>query len=101
MKEITIFQENNPPILFTDEDKSDIVDYRNQLLNLLEAKNVVVLETSSGSIIIRPHTINSIKVTEIFDSLEPLDNSAQEVDKNEEQIEKIEEPQEDVITDGE
>jgi len=95
MKEITIFQDNNPPILFTDEDKSDLEDYRRQLIALLEAKNVVVMETSSGSIIIRPHTINSIKVVEIFDE---NDNTPQKED-NKEQIEKVDTPQEDIIED--
>jgi len=97
MKEITIFQKNNPPLVFTDEDTSEIEGYTKELTSLLEASNVIVLETTSGNIIIRPHTINSIKVINIEDVEEDVEEQELKEDVKEVVTEDI---IEDIITDG-
>jgi len=62
MKIIKIFQENNENVELIDNDDTNRVDYTSQLKNLFESNDVIILETSSGSVIIRPHKINSIMV---------------------------------------
>lgn len=64
MKIIKIFQENNETIELIDNDDTSRVDYTSQLKNLFESNDVVILETSSGSMIIRPHKINSILIVD-------------------------------------
>lgn len=62
MKIIKIFQENNETVELIDSDDTNRVDYTSQLKNLLESNDVMIFETSSGSMIVRPHKINSILV---------------------------------------
>ena len=81
MKIIKIFQENNETVELIDDDDTDIVDYTDQLKNLFESSDVMILETSSGSIIIRPHKINSILV---------VNNNELDSENNEEDIQKTE-----------
>lgn len=98
MKEITIFQKNNPPIRFTDDDSNDVAEYTQQMSSLLEVNNVTILETSSGSIIIRPHTISSIEVRELIEEdLAPM--MKQEIKDEEKKKEPDQVITEDVITD--
>lgn len=61
-KEITIMQENASPLVVTDSDERDLNTYTSDLSKLLENNNVTLLHTTSCSIIIRPHKINSIIV---------------------------------------
>ncbi len=102
MKEITIFQENNPPISFTDEDGNDLNKYTQELSSLLEVNNVIILETSSGSVIIRPHTISSIEVRNVNDEVKVETTSIlipQEIiEENKEQVTDV--ITDDFITDG-
>ena len=64
MKIIKIFQENNETVELIDNDDTSRIDYTSQLKNLIESNDVMILETSSGSIIIRPHKINSILIVD-------------------------------------
>ena len=91
MKVIKIIHENATPIEVKDEDKTEFSSYTEKLAKLLEASNVTILETSSGSVIIRPSKICSIFVSE-------LNNG--EVVEEEIKVEPIEE-NEDLVTDGE
>jgi len=69
MKIIKIFQENNETIELIDNDETNRTDYTTQLKNLLESNDIMILETSSSSIIIRPHKINSILVIDDKESI--------------------------------
>jgi len=69
MKEITIYQANNPPIQLTDDEDLNISDFTKKLSSMLEAGNVTILEMESGNVIIRPHKIDSVHVREVS----PLD----------------------------
>jgi len=64
MKIIKIFQENNEVIELIDNDNTNRVEYTAQLKNIFESNDVVILETSTGSVIIRPHKINAILVSD-------------------------------------
>jgi len=64
MKIIKIFQENNEIIELIDNDDTNRVEYTAQLKNIFESNDVMILETSSGSVIIRPHKINAILVND-------------------------------------
>jgi hypothetical protein len=64
MKIIKIFQENTETIELIDNDKTDRSEYILQLKNLLESNDIMILETSTASIIVRPHKINSILVAD-------------------------------------
>lgn len=89
MKEITIFQYGISPLHISDNDDSNISEYTKKISSLLKAENVLILETTSGNIILRPHKISSIQVVEKKE--EKVDN------KPEEQVVNI---GEDFITDG-
>ena len=62
MKIIKIFQENNETIELIDRDDTSRTEYTQQIKNLFKSNDVMILETSSASVIIRPHKIGSILV---------------------------------------
>jgi hypothetical protein len=92
MKVIKIFHENAEPIKIEDHDSRNLSEYTKDLSKVLEASNVTILETSSGSVIIRPSRVCSIIVSEVNDHGELLEESITEIETAE---------NEDVITDGE
>lgn len=102
MKKITIYQENNEPIVLDDDDdKTDIKEYVKNLSKVLESNNVVRLHLTSRSLVLRPNKISLISVENI-PTTEPL---AQQEPANEEDVipenseeQKTEEP-EDIISD--
>jgi hypothetical protein len=62
-KEITIFQEKNPPIFLVDEDETDLEKYSNDLVNFfMHLNNISILQTSDTAVLIRPSKISSIVV---------------------------------------
>jgi len=63
-KIIKILQTNIEPLLIEDENDDDLSEYTNNLSKLLSIGNVTILETSSSTVILRPHQITSIVVTE-------------------------------------
>lgn len=63
-KIIKILQSNAEHLIIEDEDDSDLNEYILNLSNILSVGNVVILETSSSSVILRPNQISSIVVTE-------------------------------------
>jgi len=81
MKIIKVFQENNEMIELVDNDETSRNDYMIQLKKLLESNDVMILETSSASMIIRPHKVNSILViddSELVDDEENDDKLVQD-----------------------
>lgn len=64
MKKICINYENSFTNLIFDDDDSNLEEYTNELSKVLEVSKVTILETSEGNLILRPHKIMSISVTE-------------------------------------
>lgn len=62
MKIIKIFQENNETVELIDNDDDNRIDYTSKLKDMFESNEVMILETSSASIILRPHKISSILI---------------------------------------
>lgn len=88
-KLIKILQSNVDPLLIEDENSEDLKKYTLDLSSLLSIGNVVVLETSSGNVILRPSQIISIVVTE--------EGKLRKVYKKKDV--NIESPHEDLVTD--
>jgi hypothetical protein len=97
MKLIKIIHEGADSIEIQDEDGQDLSSYVMKLSKLLEVSNVSILETTSGSVIIRPSRVCSIVVSELSDKGEITEQEEVVTKVESEQIEQTE----DVITDGE
>ena len=97
MKLIKIIHEGADSIEIQDEDGQDLSSYVMKLSKLLEVSNVSILETTSGSVIIRPSRVCSIVVSELSDKGEITEQEEVVTEVESEQIEQTE----DVITDGE
>lgn len=85
-KQITIIQESASPLVIDDSDDRSIKEYTKELSTLLESNNVSIVETSSCSVIIRPHKITSIIVREF-----PSATEAKKEDKSTELMKPVEE----------
>ena len=88
MKKILIFREKGAPIELFDNDDTQLNEYTRKLTSSLRSTNVVILETSENTLILRPHKVDAIEVVENVD---------------EDVIEKVMEVKQhiDIITDGE
>jgi len=95
-KIIKILQKNVEPLLIEDNNEDDLNEYVLNLSNLLSVGNVTILETSSSSIILRPHQITSIIVTE--EGTRKRKYTKRKVKPKDES--KKDTIQEDIITDG-
>ena len=62
MKIIKIFQENSKEIELLDDDNTNRNEYTIKLKGIFESSDVMIIETSSASVILRPHKINFIQV---------------------------------------
>jgi len=62
VKIIKVFREDSEPIELIDNDNTIRSEYVEQLRELMNSTNIMILETSSGSLITRPHKIESILV---------------------------------------
>jgi len=92
MKKIDISVNGINTILYDSDNDEPLEEYSEKLSKAFTSTNVVILETSDSSFIVRPHKLDSIKVESIIDSeSEPVE---------EEPEEKAEEPEEDIITDA-
>lgn len=89
-KQITIIQENSSPLVIDDSDEKELKQYTDDLAKLLENNNITLLHTTSCSVIIRPHIINSIIVREL--DRPPSDQT---------ETNQTEEITEDIVTDSE
>lgn len=92
MKVIKIIYENADPIEVRDHDEQDLASYAKNLSKLLEVSNVTILETTSGSVIVRPSRVCSILVSEVNDNGELVEEIVTEPERTE---------IEDIVTDGE
>lgn len=64
MKKIKIIFDCSPSEELFDEDESTISEYSKSLSSLFVSGNIVILETSSCSLVLRPSKVTGIKVTE-------------------------------------
>ena len=81
-KKIRIFTESGL-IETIDSDESPLEEYSKNLSKLLESSNVSILETSSGSLILRPSKISDIYITKEKILKESKKYSTMKVDKTE------------------
>jgi len=91
-KLIKIIQENVEHIIIEDENDEDLNEYSLKLSNLLSVGNVIVLETTTGNIILRPNKIVSITVIE-------EGRTKRSYKKKDSVIKEIVSKEEDIITD--
>ncbi len=96
-KIIKILQENVDPLIIEDENDEDLNEYILNLSKLLSIGNVTILETSSSSLIIRPHQITSIIVTE---EGKPKRKYVKKDSIAKEELKSTDDIQEDIVTDG-
>ena len=89
MKEITIYQANNPPIKLLDDDNTSVSDFTKKISSVLEAGNVTILETASGNVVIRPHKIDSIHIHDTT-NIDVQTKPVEQIDPSEPEI--IEQP---------
>ena len=65
MKKIQINQKNADPIVLTDDDNTELKTYSKELSKVMELAKICILETTSGTIILKPSEISSIFIKEI------------------------------------
>src|SRR4030042_1317849 len=98
MKLIKIFHENQLVELL-DDNNDDLVIYTKSLSSLLDLSNITILKTSSGCLIIRPHKVNSIFVTDVKNNSKINTNKKKNILNNIEVISNKKEESEDAISD--
>lgn len=64
MKKIKIIFDSSLPEEIFDKDENSISDYAKSLSSLFVSGNIIIVETSSCSLVLRPSKIIGIKVTE-------------------------------------
>lgn len=84
---VTIYQKNSNPIELIDESDMNRNEYCHNLSNVFRSSNVVILETSESSFLVRPSMIFGVNVNEYY---EP-----KQIEYKTEPVEEIE----DIITD--
>lgn len=65
MKSITLSMVDSENLTIQDDDDKDLKEYTEELSSVLKSGNVTILETTSGSLILRPNKITSIFVEEL------------------------------------
>jgi len=94
MKRIVIFQEGSNTVELLDDDGSDVPNYAERLSDLLQVGNVSIINTTGGSLVVRPSKITSVLIQ---DHKEPPKKPIKKDPKN---IKKAEPKKEvDIITD--
>jgi hypothetical protein len=73
MRRIVIYQENTEPIILFDKDFSDFSNYILEFSEIMKYKEVITLEVSSGTVILKPSKISSISISEVKDEEFPID----------------------------
>jgi hypothetical protein len=65
MKIITIYEEGIQPVtLKEDSNDQGLLEYAQSLTPLMSQNNIMLFHTSTESVLVRPHKINAIKITE-------------------------------------
>lgn len=67
MKKIIISQENIEPVIIIDDDNTDINSYTKKLSEIYKMSSIVILNTTTKTVILRPSKIISIEVEDIDD----------------------------------
>ena len=80
MKKISIFREKGTPVQLFDNDTTALSEYARKLTSAMKATNVVILETSESSLLIRPHKVDGIEVSDVESLQEEIDQ--EESDNN-------------------
>ena len=94
MKRIVIFQEGSNTVELLDDDGSEVPSYAERLKDLLQVGNVSIINTTSGSLVVRPSKITSVL---IHDHKEPPKNPITKDPKNNKKAKAKKEV--DIITD--
>jgi len=99
-KQLTIFQENNVPIIMIDEDERSLSEYAKELSSFMSLNNISILETTKSTAIIRPSKISSILIDNINISEYEEDKKPQiKTSGRKEPIKKKKQKKVDIITD--
>lgn len=70
MKRIVIGN-NSSEIVLYDKNNSDLSTYSLEISEIMKEKDITILETTSGSIILKPSQISYIYITEVSDNQYP------------------------------
>jgi len=65
MKVITLFRNSGENIVLTDEDQGPMSDYTNNLSGIFTSRNVIQIDVTGESILVRPSRIDAIHVHEV------------------------------------
>ena len=82
MKKIVINQKNSNVIELLDDDLNDITLYTKDISKLMELSKICIIETTTGSVIIKPSEINSISVFEIENNKKQKSSVNQKVENS-------------------
>ena len=113
MKKITIYQENNEPIILYDGDVDETItniEYENNIENIMSYSNICKLTMNDNTVFLKPSKIDSIIIDHNYQNNNEIVLKPKKTKKkNKEKIKKIEEKPEvtidnkseleDVITD--
>lgn len=83
MKKVIIYQENVEPIVLFDQDEASLEDYSERLSSVFQGVNISLLKVTSGTVVLRPHKLVCVLVSE------------------ESEESKVEEESLDIVSDGE
>ena len=88
MKRILIFQEGSNTVELLDDDGMDVPSYAESLSALLEAGNITIINTTSGSLIARPSRVTGIYVEEDQQKIPPKRDPKKKIPKKKKPIEE-------------
>ena len=64
MKKLIIYHENVEPIVLFDQDEASLEDYGEKISSVFQGVNVSLLKVTSGTIVLKPHKLVCILVSE-------------------------------------
>lgn len=65
MKKIMIYTNEKSEITLIDDDDTDLSTYTKQISRIMEMSKICILETTSGTVVLKPSRINCINVLEL------------------------------------
>jgi len=99
MKCIRVFKENGQVIELFDNDNAPLEEFSAKLSEVFNSPNIVRMETTDGTLIVRPHKIDAILVNDVLDKMIESDNTEEDsIIEDAEEVVK-QETDEDMITD--
>jgi hypothetical protein len=78
MKRIAIVN-NSGEIVLYDKNNSDLSTYALEISEIMKEKDVTILETTSGSVVLKPSQISCIYITEVSDNQCPANIESSDV----------------------